>query len=151
MIPRLLFLWVIATVTSSTLAQAQTYGDVFGNEELQQIVRDETGRFAEQFNAMTETEAIAIDESFYPAVTERVSSTQVSNHDTAYRSLQVRFGSFMSDLAAFLLVTQSDIVFGEEQVWMYLEASRQVGRCGRIPCPMGCPQGCEDTCDPCAR
>lgn len=149
MIPRLRFLWVVAAVTSSALAQAQTYGEVFGNEGLQKIVRNEAGRFVEQFNAMSATEAISVEESFYPAVTERVSSTHIPNRDSAYRSLQVRFGSFMSDLAAFLLVTQGNIVFGDEQVSTYLKASRQVGRCGRIPCPMGCPQGCEDTCDPC--
>lgn len=151
MIPRLFFVWAVAMFTSTVFAQAQTYGEILGNEGVQKIVREETDHFVEQFNAMTGFEAIWVEEGFYPAVTKPILSIRAPDRETAYRSLQVGFGSFMSDLAAFLSATQSKVVFGAEQVSTYLEVSRKVRRCGRIPCTTGCPQACDDVCNPCRR
>ena len=139
-----------AAVFAATV-EAATFADVLGPQYVENVVRQETASFVGQFQVMT-NRRIEVADTFYPAVTEPILAIEApAAKESADLSLRIRFGSFLSDLTAVLLATQSKLVFGKDEVFRYLEAARKAGRCGRVPCPMGCPQACDKRCNPCPR
>lgn len=126
-----------------------TYAKVLGKKNVGILIHTETERFARQFFVMTKAR-VDVQDDYYPAVIGRVLEIDAPyDKAVAARTLRIGYGSFLSDITAFLLATTHRINLGGREVADYLRRSAEIGRCGRIPCVIACPSACDRRCNPC--